>query len=857
MGAGVPRRSLPIDPLLPEIIAALSRASRLALRAPPGAGKTTRVPGALLDAGLAGDKHVVVLEPRRIAARAGAEFVARERGGRIGDAVGYRVRFEQRGGAATRLWFLTEGVLGRQLVRDPFLEAVGIVVLDEFHERHLQGDVALAVIRDLQESVRPDLKLVVMSATLETERLAAYLDGCPVLTAEGRAHPVAIQYDAATDQRPLQLRVANALQDVLRDASDRGDLLVFLPGAAEIRRTAVAIESLVTAHGLDVVLLHGDLPLDAQQRAIQRGPKRKVVLSTNVAETALTIEGVTTVIDSGLARESRLDSGHGINVLRVVKISQAAAEQRAGRAGRTDPGRCVRLWSRAEHAARRAHETPEVLRLDLSATLLELRAWGLRDVTHFRWLDPPSEAAVQRAERLLLQLGAVDGSGTVTDTGRRMLQLSVPPRVARLLVEAEQRGCAADGALLAALASERDICSEQRAFGGSPTSRWPAGSSDLVLRTLLFAEAERRHFTADACRALELDPRTVRAVQRAQRQLQRVLGGTTTSASADEDTLLRCTLAGFPDRVVRRRTPGSPRGVMVGGTGVVLADSSVVRDAELFVAVEIDAGPQRQLAEARVRLASAIREDWLTEMFPNARHAETELVFDSERKRVVERRRERFHDLVLRESIRTDVDRLRAGELLAEVARQDPQRAVPLTDAVRSLLERLRFLQHWMPEVTWPESVDTLLADAAASCCVGCRSFVELRDADLAAVIRGMLAAQPRALLEGEAPVQYRLPSGRLTTVRYEDGKPPVVAARIQELFGLTTTPRLAAGRVALVLELLAPNQRPVQITDDLESFWKRTYPEVRKLLRGRYPKHAWPEDPLTATPTSRTTRTR
>ncbi len=846
---------LPIDPLLPEIVAAVSRASRLVLRAPPGAGKTTRVPGALLDAGLAADKQVVVLEPRRIAARAGAEFVARERGGHVGDEVGYRVRFEQRGGRATRLWFVTEGVLGRQLVGDPFLEQVGVVVLDEFHERHLQGDVALAVIRDLQASVRPDLKLVVMSATLQTDRLAAYLDGCPVLTAEGRAYPVAISYDATVQQRPLPTRVAGTLQDVLGDRTDRGDVLIFLPGAAEIRRVAAAIEPLAATHDLDVVVLHGDLPLEAQQRAIQRGPRRKVVLATNVAETALTIEGVTTVIDSGLARESRFDTKHGINALRVVAISRAAADQRAGRAGRTAPGRCVRLWSQGEHMARRAHETPEVLRLDLSGTLLELRAWGLRDVGKFHWLDAPSETAVQRAEQLLEQLGAVDAGGALTDVGRRMLQLAVAPRLARMLVEAERRGCAAEGALLAALASERDICLEQRAFGDGAIGRWPAGNSDLVLRMQLFAEAERRRFDAGACRGLDLDPRSVRAVERSRQQLGRILGRRADSSSADEDILLRCALAGFPDRVIRRRAAGAPRGVMVGGRGIVLTESSVVRDADLFVAVEVDAGPQRQLAEARVRLASAVRAEWLAEMFPAALRAQAELVFDPQRARVVERRRESFHDLVLRESVRTEVDRQQAGEVLAQVVRADPEATIGLGDGARHLLARLRFVQQWMPELAWPGDSDGLLGEAAAAMCVGRCSVAEVRGADVEGALRGLLTHPQRAALERDAPVQYHLPSGRTVTIGYADGKPPTVAARIQELFGLRATPRLAAGRVAVVFELLAPNQRPVQITDDLESFWQRTYPEVRKVLRGRYPKHPWPEDPLTAVPTSRAKR--
>jgi len=846
---------LPIDPLLPEIIGSLSSGTRLVLRAPPGAGKTTRVPAALLDAGLAGDKQIVVLEPRRIAARAAAEFVAAERGASVGGEIGYRVRFEQRGGRHTRLWFVTEGILGRQLLSDPFLERIGIIVLDEFHERHLQGDVALAVIRELQESVRPDLKLVVMSATLETERLAGYLDGCRVLTSEGRKYPVRMEYEAAGSDAPLSGRLAGTLRRVLADGADTGDILVFLPGAAEIRRAAMAIAPMAAAHKLLVIELHGDLPLDAQHRAIRPAAQRKIVLSTNVAETALTIEGVTTVIDSGLAREARFDSRHGINRLRTVPISRAAADQRAGRAGRTAPGRCTRLWTEAEQQQRRPHETPEVLRLDLSDTLLALRAWGLTDVGALRWLDPPGEAALQRAERLLRLLGAVDEqSGAVTAIGRRMLDLSVPSRLARILVEAERRDCAAAGALLAALASERDILLEQRALGGGPSGRWPAGPSDLLLRMQLFEEAARRGHDAATCAALGLDSRTVRAVERSRRQLLGAIGNRA-GHEADTDTLLRCVLSGFADRVIRRRSPGARRGVMVGGAGVALAESSVVRDAELFVAVDIEGGPRRERAEALVRIASAIEPGWVDEMFPAALHDAQELVFDAGRERVVARTRRVFHDLVLSERERLDVDPSRAGELLAEVARRDPVRALNIGDAEQHLLERVRFLQRWMPELGLPSDTNAWLSETAASLCAGRCSFGETRAGDLHAVLSGLLTRQQRQALERDAPERYRLPSGRLATVIYDADKPPAVAARIQELFGLTATPRLAAGRVALVFQLLAPNQRPVQITDDLESFWRRTYPEVRKVLRGRYPKHPWPEDPLTATPTARVRR--
>ena len=836
-------RPLPIDPLLPEVVATLGRSRRLIVRAAPGAGKTTRVPAALLDGGLAGDRHVVVLEPRRIAARAAAEFVARERGGVVGAEIGYRVRFEQRGGPSTRLWFVTEGVFGRQLVADPFLEDVGVVVLDEFHERHLAGDVALAVVRHLQETVRPDLRLVVMSATLDTDAITRVLDGAAALTSEGRSFPVAIEHDET--EGPLPARVAAALRRTLAVA---GDVLVFLPGAAEIRRTADAIAPLTAAAGVDVVPLHGDLPLDAQERALRPGPRRRVVLATNVAETALTVEGVTTVIDSGLARVARFDPRHGINVLRLQGVSRAAAEQRAGRAGRTAPGRCIRLWSRAEHAGRRAFETPEMLRLDLARTALELRAWGLAAVGELAWIDAPPAAALARADRLLALLGAVDAaSGALTPTGRRLLELPAEPRIARLLVEAERAGAGDDGALVAALASERDVLASGRAFG--TTRDFPPGPSDLLLRADLFLDAARRRFAPEACRALGLEPRAVHAVERARRQLGRILAR---AGSGDARTLLRLVLAGFPDRVARRRAAGAPRAIMVGGTGIVLAAESVVREADLFVAVDVErtAGP-----EARVRVASAIEAAWLAELFPGSVTDATELVFDATAARVVARVRTRYHDLVLAETTRTDVDRSAAGEILAGVVRRDPRGL--LDDGAQALLARLAFLRRAMPDLGLPDDPDALAADALAGLAAGRTALAEVRRADAHAAIVAQLSPVQRAALAREAPPVHVLPSGRHATLRYPADRPPVVAARIQELFGLHATPRLAAGRVPLVVELLAPNDRPVQVTDDLASFWRTTYAEVRKQLRGRYPKHDWPEDPRTATPSARPKRRR
>jgi ATP-dependent helicase HrpB len=833
---------LPIDPVLPAVLGALDRGRRVVLRAPPGAGKTTRVPPALLDAGVAGARCVLVLEPRRIAARAAADFVARIRGGAPGGDVGYRVRFERRGGAATRLWFVTEGVFGRHLGDDPFLDDVGVVVLDEFHERHLQGDLALAVVRALQQTVRPDLKLVVMSATLATDALARHLPDATVVTSEGRAHPVAIDWAPPSPGARPAAHVAAVVRDVLR--GDAGDVLVFLPGAGEIRRTAGLLADL---RDVDVVMLHGDQPLDEQQRALRAGPRRRVILATNVAETALTVEGVATVVDAGLARVARFDPRHGIDRLVVAPISRAAAEQRAGRAGRLGPGRCVRLWSREEHAGRRRHETPEILRCDLTRTVLELRAWGLEHADRLPWLDAPPRAALAHAEQLLVQLGAADAaSGAVTPLGRRILALPAAPRLARMQLETERLGAGPAGATLAALAGERDVLRAGRALGHGAADR-PAGPSDLLVRLELFEEAGRRGFSADACRLLELEPRAVRTVERTRRQLARHLSG---GGDADPERLLQCVLAGFPDRVCHRRAPGSDRAVMVGGGGVALAADSVVREAELFVAVDLEGGGRRP--EATVRLASAVRREWLEALFPGAVTVRETLVYDADREAVVARRRTRYLDLTLAESVRSDIDPVESGALLAEAVLADPALRARVAGPHAGLLDRLAFLARAMPELGLPADPRILFDDVVRSCAAGHRRVVDLVRVDLGAALLGTLTHDQRTSLAREAPAEILLPTGRRVAVAYRSDAPPTIAARIQELFGWSATPRLALGRTPLVIQLLAPNQRPVQVTDDLAGFWRTTYFDVRKQLRGRYPKHAWPDDPLAATPEAR-----
>lgn len=833
---------LPIDEVLPDVVAALGRTNRVVLRAAPGAGKTTRVPSAVLDAGLAGGRSVLVIEPRRVAARAAAEFVARERGGRVGGDVGYRVRFAREGGADTRLWFLTEGVFARDFVRDPFLEGVGVVVLDEFHERHLQSDVALAVVRELQDTVRPELRLVVMSATLDTEAVAAHLPGAAVVTSEGRAHPVAVEYDDVGHGLRVEDRVLAAVRRVI---AEPGDVLVFLPGAAEIRRSARTLAPLAAQSRIDVCTLHGSQPLDEQARALRAGPRRRIVLATNVAETALTVEGVTAVVDSGLARVARFDARTGLDRLRLASISRSSATQRAGRAGRLGPGRCVRLWSRAEEAGRREHELPEVLRVDLSRTLLELAAWSLRDPTTLAWLDAPPAAALDRARRLLHELGALAGDGwTPTPLGRRLLAKPIAPRLARMLCEAEDRGAPAAGALVAALASERDL---RRQDGVRPAS----APSDLLLRAELFAEAARARFAPDACARLGVDPHAARAVERARRQLARTRTDGREGAVADalsEEGVLHAVLAGFPDRVCRRREPGSPRAVMVGGTGVVLGPESAVRDAELFVAVDVEGGERG--SEARVRIASGIDVDWLAATFPEAVTTARTVECDPDAERIVARTVVRYHDLVLDEQARAAAPG-EVAALLERVAADDPFGLLGPREDVDAFRLRLAFLRRWMPELDLPEPA-RIAGDAVAAVAAGARAIRDVRRADVVGVMTGFLTHAQRSALDTQAPTHWTLPSGRRVPVTYAPDRPPLVAARIQELFGLAATPRLAGGKVAMLFELLAPSARPMQVTDDLASFWRTTYAQVRAELRGRYPRHPWPDDPLRAEPTAR-----
>jgi len=846
---------LPVDDVMPAVVAALRAGSNLVVVAPPGAGKTTRIPPALVAAGLV-PKTMVMLQPRRVAARAAARRMADEQGWQLGSAVGYQVRFERRLDTNTTVQVLTEGVLGRRLQRDPYLDDVSVVMLDEFHLRSLDGDVLLGVVRMLQQTVRPDLRVLVTSATMDPAPVAAFLGGCPVVTCTGRSFPVSVEYErvdgygrGGRGRAPtLEVRAAHAVRRAWRETS--GHVLVFLPGAAEIRRVAGALADM--GFGDDVVLpLHGSLPAEAQDRAVRPPVERAVVLATNVAETSLTIDGVTAVVDGGLVRLVTTDPARGLSRLETRRIGLDSAEQRAGRAGRTGPGRVYRLWTEAEQRGLVPTTAPEVARVDLTATVLELRALG-EDPAKFPWFEPPPPRALATADDLLLRLGAVDGTGQVSDRGRAALALPLHPRLGVMLA----RYPTADVALVAAILGEGEIVTR---FGEASATRaegagsWgpgqgfhddaPTGPSDLLYRLDLFHQAQAVDFRRDVCRQLGLDGGALRQVARVRDDLLHQLGNGATdrapdSTAGDGDIVLRALLAAFPDRVARRRAPASDRASMVGGRGLVLARSSVVRRAEYFVAVDVDGVGN----DALVRLASEVAPAWLPT------RDEDHLRFDDATERVVAVTRTMYDTLCLRERpARPCPDE--AAALLAEHAARDLRRALQPSDEVERLRARIACLGAWMPELDLPEVDDEALAGHLPTWCttVPSWSFAALRRLDLVALLTGLLTWSQRRALDDEAPERLTVPSGAAIRLQYEPGRPPVLAVQLQHLFGLADGPRVAGGRVAVLLHLLAPNGRPAQVTDDLRSFWNETYPQVRKELRGRYPKHAWPEDPWSA----------
>ncbi len=845
-----PLAPLPIDNALPALLAALGARGQAVVVAPPGSGKTTRVPCAILDAGLAGEGQVVVLQPRRVAARLAARRVAWERGGSVGGEVGYQLRFERRLGSRTRVVFLTEGLLLRRLQADPFLEGVGCVVLDEFHERSMQVDLALALLREVRAAGRDDLRLVVMSATLDPAPVVEFLGGevaCPLLLTEGRRFEVEHRYLEQPDDLPLERSCARAVKRALAESGD-GHVLVFLPGVGEIERVA---RMLGRPDGVRVLPLHGRLRGEEQDRALAPSAQRKVVLATNIAQTSVTLEGVRAVVDSGLVRLPRLDPALGLERLETARIARDAAAQRAGRAGRTGPGVAYRLWTRAEQNLLRASTEPEVRRAELASTALSLRAWGSVPAD-FGWFEAPPTAALASAEALLRELGALDERGQLTPLGEQLEALPVHPRLARVVAAGHADGQLEEAAALAALASERDPLRDAASSGGG-------SDLDLRLAVLVAWQAGSPVPSADRGALRQL----VRVSDQLARVARRALGREPPPSGPSTDRQRAgWLLAGFPDRVARQRSAGERRYRMVGGRGVRLSEGSAAEGSELILAVSLRAARRGVRAEHLASAAVALEAGWLD------LRTEEVLGFDVTREAVVGRRVTRYRDLVIEEkpALRPpDPDAV--AHILAQKAAAHPERALKLDAEAAALVDRVRFLAHHLPELGWPDLSD--LGSLLPELCLGRRSFDDLRGLPWKNEILGRLGHRQCKALERHAPERFPVPSGSTVRLRYPDtggllergwaegveAEPPVLAARIQQLFGLRQTPRMVRGRVTLLVHLLAPNQRPAQITRDLESFWRETYAQVRKDLRGRYPKHAWPEDPLSATPVDRPRR--
>jgi ATP-dependent helicase HrpB len=859
---------LPIDSLLPEIVESLRETPRLVIEAPPGAGKTTRIPPTLLDAGLAAEGEILILETRRIAARLAARQVAFERGETIGESIGYEVRFEKAVGARTRLKYLTEGILMRRLLSDPQLGQVSIVVLDEFHERHLEADIALALLKHLQQHTRPDLRIVAMSATLNAEPIARYLGDCRVLRSEGRRFEVGIEHLNRPDDGPVAAQVQSAVRRLLAEGLD-GDVLVFLPGAAEIRRAAEACAPLATEFDLLVLPLHGELPLAEQDRAVRPAERRKIILSTNVAESSVTIEGVVAVVDAGLARVAQHSQWSGLPAFSVTRISRASAVQRAGRAGRMRAGRALRLYTAQDFAARAEYDVPEILRADLAAASLELHAMGITDLDKFDWFEAPPAHALEQAGSLLKSLGALDGERNVTPTGRRMLQLPLHPRLARMVVEAEARGVAGAGCTVAAILSERDIRARQllsKAPGDETTTRHKAhGKSDLLDLLDLFKEATEKKFAPESLRSLNLNPKAVQNVERVRRQIERLLGTgkKVRSSGADEETeLLISILTGYPDRVARRRKlSNKPSGdnlelSLAGGGSAVLLPESLVREEEFLVAVDAEERRGKGITRGSstvVRLASGIEPEWLLDLFAERIRETSHFEWNAQSERVETVSRLIYEELTLDESRKSVSASVSGSEAITRVLAEAALAAgfADLIDreAASRFLARVEVTRQACPELDLP-NLDAEDARAALpALCEGRSSFSELREAvragGLLQALRERLSAEQARMLARMAPERTTLARGRSVLINYERLKSPWIASRLQDFFGMKEAPRIAGGRVPLVLHLLAPNGRAVQVTTDLEGFWSRHYAQVRRELSRRYPRHAWPENPL------------
>ncbi|MGA2278926.1 MAG: ATP-dependent RNA helicase [Verrucomicrobiota bacterium] len=935
---------LPIYEIERDIIARLKTDRRLILSAPTGSGKSTQVPQMLLQHGLLGDGQVVILQPRRLATRLLASRVAQELGVQLGNEVGYQIRFENVTSQQTKIRFETEGILLRQMIDDPNLRGISVLIFDEFHERHLYGDITLARALDLQEQHRPDLNLIVMSATLDVELLGDYLSErrtpirrdevgvqasacsggrlkpelqhavpeagapkCSILSAEGRVFPVDVKYAAQpsyTDKRPVWEQAAEAFSQYVGSGGE-GDVLVFMPGGYEISQTIEAIRHTSESEGFILLPLHGELSPKDQDAAVARYGQRKVVVSTNVAETSLTIDGIRLVIDSGLARIPRYDPYRGINTLLIEKISQSSADQRTGRAGRTAPGVCMRLWSREEHGHRAVQELPEIKRLDLAEVVLTLKAAEVEDLRKFRWLEPPDEQSLVHAEELLVDLGALYNVAQVsspvnenqigrisehrpeacatqitpispkisvaqasppvnenqigrisehrpeacatqiTPIGRKMLAFPLHPRYSRMLLAAHEYGCVHQACLVAALTQGRDLLlrnvdRDTNSFREDLLGE--KASSDFWILMRAWAYAAKNQFRLDACRRLGIHAVTARQVGPLFEQFLRIAkdeGLDVKPREVKDEALQKCILIGFSDRVARRLDQGTLRCELVHNRRGVLARESAVQHSPLFVAAEVREVEGREV-NTILSLATAIEVDWLRELYPEDMESDLHVQFDSTAKRVQAAELVKFRGLALSAKRVEPPPADRAARLLADeiIAGRLP---LPNWDhSVEQWLLRLRLLCQHCPELQLPPITEDDRRHIIGQLCHGAVSYKDIKEREVKPVVMSWLSAAQRELMDKHAPERLTLPNGRTPKVAYETAGPPHISLRIQELYDVTQTPKIALGRVPVLVHILTPGMKPIQITQDLASFWREHYPRIKSELQRKYPKHLW-----------------
>ncbi|HEV7492118.1 MAG TPA: ATP-dependent helicase HrpB [Rhodanobacteraceae bacterium] len=830
------RAEFPIAPLLDEIKHSLDHHPRLVIEAPPGAGKTTQIPPALLDAPWLGARKILMLEPRRIAARAAAEFMSAQRGENVGETIGYRIRFESRISAKTRVEVVTEGILTRMIQDDPELSGVGAILFDEFHERHLNGDLGAALALDVQANLRADLRLVIMSATLQGARIERWFDA-PRAASEGRSFPVRIVHPPARQNETDLVVLRRAVAQALNENTD--DVLVFLPGKREIEQARTALASLCSESNstkTEIIALHGELALAEQHAALAAAEPgtRRIVLATNVAESSLTLPGVRAVVDTGLAREPRFDPNSGFTRLGTLAISQASADQRAGRAGRLGPGNCYRLWSQSKRLE--ADRTPEIAQVELAQLALELAAWGS---SALRWLDPPPSGALAQARDLLDALGALDRDGRITALGQRMLHAGMHPRLAAMVMRADA-GDVAFACDLVALVEARN-----------PLRASTSGIDDFRKRTTALAAWRGRDRTA--VREIGADTGALAAITQASDAWRRRIGAQTTKGARGDDPLRpgNLLLHAYPDRIARQDSANPRRYQLSNGRGARLRDDSALYGEPWLVVVDLRYDERDSLIQSAAPFDADLLERDFSHRFTDER-----VVRWNRDTRAVDAFEERHFDAIVLDRRSVPPRREDTVPAMLAAVRELGLDALPWSEHARELRLRVQSLREWNPELSLPDFSDEALLAALdewlAPYLDGKRRLDALSAAELSEALSSRLDYAMRTALDANAPSTIRVPSGMERRIVYTPGTPPMLAVKLQELFGLADTPRIAGGRVALTLHLLSPAGRPIQVTQDLRSFWERTYPEVKKELKGRYPKHPWPDDPWTAQATHR-----